>query len=438
MPRVTAPLTAAKLGTIRDRRGLSRLHEQLAIRLVRNSGRLAGDCVLVLEVPRRCFRTRTGCPWPRRPFRCPPRPRLGRAVRRDRDVDREDAAERLVQGHRPVAREDREDARDRPAEAARGPGVRGRGHGADAGVVAPCVAEDDGRLRRQKTYGAAHSAAAIPAGRLRRHRLRRLGLMHGDDCPTRSGHRPPGDLRGDRAEPGGRRHRVGPRDGPVGSEAQELGGPELRDRDVVAIDDDVPQVAGDHLDGGGAAGGGQRRELAGRAGDPYDVIRGLPCHSARGRTRRSPGDDRSACRVDRRQHPASSQRHVDAARAVLRQPPRLVARLKRDRELQGLRPEVDHVDRVPVGIGRDRVAAIMGHEERSSGDRRGRRAASDGRPEIGHRGLRRANSDVAGGAVELDERLVEPKSPFIPAGPPPSWPLPLGASTLSYELSELT
>ena len=93
--------------------------------------------------------------------------------------------------------------------------------------------------------------------------------------------------------------------------------------------------------------------------------RRLPRHAARGRTRGAPRRDRPAGGIEGGQRPAAAQRHVDAARAVLREAARLVARLQGDRELARLRREIDDVDEVAIGIGRDRLAAVAGDEERA-------------------------------------------------------------------------
>ena len=196
--------------------------------------------------------------------------------------------------------------------------------------------------------------------------------MDGHDRASGSGHRTPDDVGREQARD--RRHGVGASDGPVGGQTQELGGPELRDRQAVAAHDDVAQVAADHLRGSRR----RRRpaseaELARRAGDPHGVTRRLPRDPSRGGARGASGRHRPGGRINRRQHPAPAQRDVDAAGAVLREPARLVAGVEGHGELPR-----------PRGRGRRRrstsrsgseaiaLAPVTAHEERAPGDGRRR------------------------------------------------------------------
>ena len=136
----------------------------------------------------------------------------------------------------------------------------------------------------------------------------------------------------------------------------------LREHDVadVAIEADAPELAACERD---------RDEHAFGARDVERVELGVVCDAARRDADATLGD-RPGREIDRRHVAGAPERDVGAALRVDRHAARLGAVCELDRVLQRARRDVDDVDAIAIGVGRDDGVAVVADRESAARDRR--------------------------------------------------------------------
>ncbi len=228
----------------------------------------------------------------------------------------------------------------------------------------------------------------------------------------------PRDVRIEAAERRG--ELVAPRDRRAATHAQHLGRAKLADRERPTLHDDVAQVP---LDGErlhcGAAGSGERNELAGCARDPHVVRRRVPRYAARRGAHGAACEDRPGRLVDRHERPAGAERDVHATCAVFDEPSGLVSRLQGHGVGDRTGRKEHAVDEVAVGVGSNGARAIGRHEQRAAGDWRRRDGGDHGRPEV-----RADGREADRGVAEPGRRVVPEVAVRAAAGTRPAraWP----------------
>ena len=156
-------------------------------------------------------------------------------------------------------------------------------------------------------------------------------------------------------------------------EREDLGRAEAGDVELAVVDDDVAQVRVQlQRARRRVARRGQADEPPVRAGDVEEVIAGVVRHAARRGADIAAREDRARRRRDRHERSAPAKRDVGAARGVDRDASWLVAFLEADREGDAALGEIDHVDLVAIGIGRDGRVPVGHDAQRATADSRWR------------------------------------------------------------------
>ena len=293
-----------------------------------------------------------------------------------------------------------------------------------------------GRVRRERTRGvnahrrrddravtgpaaseaAALAAASVAAGRGRHHR-QHPALVQKEDVPRRRRDGAPRERRAQAVHlrRGGRRGR---RHGAGRVDCEDLRRAETCNEELRPLDDDVAEVSVDRQRARRrTAGGGEAHELPGCARDMNEIGRGIVGDAARGTADRATPKKRARRDVEGDEGPSTAKRHVDPARRVLHQAPRLIARHQRELRDEGGMEDVgdgDHRDEVAVGIRGDRGREVFGDQQRSAADGRRGYRLRDGRPEgdvrpLEGRGLRPpAWAEVAWRAGEDEGMAARP------------------------------